>query len=79
MHCLLTAIQLLVQVESAVCWSISRLVAEPPPPPPRTRAAELERDRRNGERVPGEVLARPTMVKRSGGDAGVMPGDGAGA
>ena len=50
-----------------------------PPPPPRTRAAELERDRRNGERVPGGVLARPTMVKRSGGDAGVMPGDGAGA
>lgn len=47
-------------------------------PPPRTRAAELERDRRNGERVPGGVLARPTMVKRSGGDAGVMPGDGAG-
>ena len=47
-------------------------------PPPRARAAELERDRRNGERVPGRQLARPAIRRGAGGDAGVMPGDGAG-
>ena len=41
-------------------------------------AAELDGDRRNGERVPGRQLARPAIRRGAGGDAGVMPGDGAG-
>ena len=38
-------------------------------------AAELDDDRRNGERVPGGVLAGPAVASRSGGNGGDVPGD----